>query len=343
MYDWGRFEFGGARFFLDFAKGRMRYWMEPDDPRLAIEYYAREADRTVIEYVLDLNEAEVDRLITIVSAQDTDANRFYDYDYFRDNCSTAIRDVIDEASDGLLRSRWVGGELMGSYRELMRQHLPVGAVNTALAIGIDFVAGRPVDRPTDAWEASFVPMEFGRLLEELRRDDGTRLVRESRTLNLTSTSANLERDRPLDFRAALLLVGVAGAGLLLAVRRRRWLGGAIVVLWTLWCSFGAIVMLGLWTLTSHWPTMSNENVLLLSPLSALMLVMMLHRRWRRALPTMALMIVMLSLVGLAIKLLPGAQANGPLLGMTIPMHGAVWFVVSRWRRPIESAGIEKLA
>jgi hypothetical protein len=102
-------------------------------------------------------------------------------------------------------------------------------------------------------------------------------------------------------------------------------------------------MLGLWTLTSHWPTMSNENVLLLSPLSALMLVMMLHRRWRRALPTMALMIVMLSLVGLAIKLLPGAQANGPLLGMTIPMHGAVWFVVSRWRRPIESAGMEKLA
>ncbi len=332
MYDWGRFEFGGVGFFLDFASGRMRYWMEPDDARLAVDFYVRELDRTVSEYVLDLNEAEIDRLITIVQTQDNESNRFYDYDYFRDNCSTAIRDAIDDATEGLLKSRWAGDDAAKSYRDLMRQHLPVGAVNVLLTLGIDFVAGRPVDRSLDVWESAFVPMEFGRSLESLRRDDGTRLVRETRTLNLTSTASNLERDRPLELRTALLLVGIAGAGLLMASRRVRWLGGTLVVLWTTWCAFGAIMMLGFWTLTAHWPTRMNENLLLLSPLSLLMLVMMFRRSWRGGLPVIAMMVVVLSLVGLAMKLLPGAQVNGPLLGMTIPMHLATWFVVSRWSR-----------
>ena len=265
-YDWGRFSFQQEKFFLSFATGQMRYWMEGRDADATLRAYAG-AGRTVWRQRLDLAPAEAEAVAARVRANDTDATRFYRYDYYRDNCSTRVRDLLDAVLGGQLRSALdtvpTGTSYRSHTRDLVRGDLP-------LYIGLQLLLGSPTDRPITAWEEAFLPMALMTHLDRATRraPDGTAMPLLAVPREALVTGIYATEIAPA--RSALLPLGLFGLLLAAAVAA----GAHAASGWRLAParSFAAItgvaglLLWAAWLLTEHAVARSNPSVLVLSGL-----------------------------------------------------------------------------
>ena len=103
-YNWGLFDFNDANFFTNFAKGLMKYSVGVNELEPSIEEY-RENNRTVQAQELNLSPEQTDVMIDQLIRNELPENRTYLYNYFNNNCSTKVRDVIDRAVSGQLKAQ----------------------------------------------------------------------------------------------------------------------------------------------------------------------------------------------------------------------------------------------
>lgn len=339
-FDWGNFSFEDPGFIWRFVRGDMRYWMMAKHAGPMLKEYAARADRTVTEQRLQLTPAQSARLLALLDAQDRDENRFYRYDYYADNCSTRVRDAVDAALDGALKRQLQAATPHG-YRWHTRRLLSVGADNRFLSALIDFSAGPRVDRPLSEWDLAFLPMELSRQLDTITLVDdlGQRrpLVAERRVLNTTTTPGNAEpavAGRPA---IGTTLVGIIGALLLIALGRAYWPGFVVLAaLWEAWAAFSCAFLVILGGFSRHWAVAWNLNVLHFSPLAFVLLGALLFKRWRRHLKWAAPASFALSLLGAFAGATPLiVQHTLPAVGLALPLHAAVFYVLRR--RPLRPA------
>jgi hypothetical protein len=114
-YNYGMFDFRQKNFLLNFIKGRMWYWMQGFGLAPTLDIYVR-ANRSVWVQELNLTPAQRLSLARFLEWNERPENRFYRYDYYRDNCSTRVRDAIDKAINGRLRAATDTIQTPYSYR-----------------------------------------------------------------------------------------------------------------------------------------------------------------------------------------------------------------------------------
>ncbi len=349
-YNYGLFDFEQENFILRFVQGRMLYWMEGFDAYITAEHYRRD-DRSVWIQELNLTPADRVRLRDFLEWNEREENRYYRYDYYRDNCSTRIRDAIDLVLGGRLRESTAGpaGATFRSHtRRLTTNDIPI---YTGLQMGL----GSPVDRPISRWEEMFLPLK---LREHLRTvttvDEAGRevpLVLSEATLYESTRPA--VREAPPMWWPAYLAVGVVMGALLalLAVgsKRRRASRYGFVLLasvWSMISGFGGVVLLGLWALTDHTAAYANENLFQLNPLSLALLVLVPALaygvvRGQRVTVALAAAVAGISLLGLLLKLLPWfGQVNYEVIALMLPVHLALaWslYAISRHSPAFEAS------
>lgn len=349
-YNYGIFVFSPG-FYSRFLRGDMMYRMEPTDGPASLRHYA-ESNRSVWLQELNLSPAQRLKLLDFLEWNARDENKFYAYDYFRDNCSTRVRDALDVALDGALREAMTGKPTETTYRShSLRLTAPQIATSTGLLLGL----GPFADRPIDAWDEGFIPMRLMDHVRDVRveRPDGTTepLVRSERVLfQATRPPAP---DRPpqrtlahlvigLLLGGALVLLGRSAAGLPATARdsgsgnagstkQRSAAAGflALAVVWSLASGFFGVVLAGLWAFTSHVATYYNENVFQVNPLSFVLAVMLPFARRPAVLRTAAIVaavIAMVSVIGLLIQLVPGFdQVNGGIIALALsPNLALAW-------------------
>src|SRR5690606_10368807 len=126
------------------------------------EVYAAQ-DRESVEQELALTPAQRAELAAIVAENALEENKYYRYDYFRDNCSTRLRDALDRVLGGSLKGRFTPLRTEWTYRsESVRLTAPDGLAQA----GIDVALGPRADVPMTAWEAMFIPMRLRDYLRE---------------------------------------------------------------------------------------------------------------------------------------------------------------------------------
>lgn len=332
-YDYGRFAFDRG-FAFRFARGRLRYWMGEGDVRAYLAAYQR-AGRQIWSQELDLPPGAKLEMQRFLRWNIREENRFYDYDYYLDNCSTRIRDVIDRAVGGALHR--YGDSLPSplTYRQQTRRLTENNPfLYAALMIGL----GRPVDRPATAWEAMFLPIELRPYLNGLQvpGDDGRPrpLVREERLL-FASDRFPVPPAPSASLGWALGTGLVLGGGLALAGwlgRRSRGARRAFHVaggLWGLLAGIAGALLAFLWGLTDHRFSVANENVLQFTvvslALAALLPAATREPRAARVAMALAAAAAAMSALGLALKALPGFdQANGDVIALALPIHLGFW-------------------
>jgi hypothetical protein len=276
-------------------------------------------------------------------------NRFYHYDYYRDNCSTRVRDALDRALQGRIRqetSELATGRTYRFHTRRLTENDPLVYTGLLLALG------QPVDRPISAWEEMFLPLA---LREHLRSitvpgSDGrpTPLVRSERTL--FESTGTPPPDRPPFWTRIYLGIGIVlGSGIFLAGakahRSRLARAGLIGVsgTWALVVGMVGLVLVGLWGLTDHAAAFHNENLLQANPL-ALALLWLLPKAARGATDRRALVaagiVAGLSLLGLVLKPLSSFyQVNGEIIALALPIHLGVATGVWRLRRSHSRRGL----
>lgn len=343
-YDYGRFSFGTTigdvlRFAGRFAAADMRYSMGDGDARGYLAGYQR-AGRSIWSQELDLPPLARAALRDFLVWNAKEENKYYQYHYYLDNCSTRIRDALDRVVGGQLKT-WAQSVPTGStYRDHTRRTTENSPTTyTLLMLGL----GQPVDRPISAWEEMFLPISLRPYLNQLTvmDPDGRRhpLVKDER--HLVESQLFSVRDQPSRWTFRYLVVGVLVGSLLLGLGRLgrrslrgRWGFGVVSVGWTVVSGLGGVVLAALWALSAHRFSYWNENVLQLN-LGALALAFVLPRAiWRgqsryRQGVKLAAVVAAISALGLMFKIFPQmGQANLDMIGLILPVHLGVWLGLS---------------
>ncbi len=135
-----------------FLRGHQKFWLEPDSWSMTLGYYEAE-DRDIWEQVLPLTSDQA-RAIEHKLLYDLDgAHRFYDYDHFFDNCTTRVRDLVNNAvHDALYATTQAKFSL--TYRQMALRGIAEYPPLTALT---DFIVGRSLDDTPTHWQAMFLP------------------------------------------------------------------------------------------------------------------------------------------------------------------------------------------
>jgi hypothetical protein len=332
-YNYGMFSFAQENFVMRFVRGHMDYWMESFDAALTVDAYVR-ADRSVWAQELNLSPAQRADLRDFLEWNERPENSVYRYDYYRDNCSTRVRDAIDRVVGGQLRSQTDRHPSGASYRDHTRRLTrddPI--IYTALMLAL----GQPVDREISVWEEMFLPMELRERIADVHvtSASGEPVPLVSREIELYRSSRPLEDAIPPPLTWAYLVVGGIGGGVIWSSARlaRRSRAGGVVFgvaagAWTLLAGLLGSVLLGLWAFTDHEAAYRNENLFfytpLLLPLAALIPFSARAPRGsggRSLLLALASAVALLSIVGLLLQpLRPFYQSNGELIALALPIN-----------------------
>ncbi|HEY0254922.1 MAG TPA: DUF4105 domain-containing protein [Kofleriaceae bacterium] len=135
-----------------FFRGTHSFWVGKDTPPQMLWVY-KKFDRTIWAQKLPLDDAQKQKVIAKLENDITEEHRYYAYDHFDDNCTTRIRDIIDNVTDHAL-SKMTDLTDGASYRDLARDgfagmRIPLLATDVAL--------GRSADRVPTYWDRMFLP------------------------------------------------------------------------------------------------------------------------------------------------------------------------------------------
>jgi hypothetical protein len=330
-YNYGLFDFRQENFILRFIQGRMWYWMQGFDAEPMVRSYVR-ANRSVWVQELNLAPAQRRALADFLAWNERPENRYYRYDYYRDNCSTRVRDAIDRVLSGRVRAETDTIATGTTYRWHTQR---LAAPDVALYTGLQLALGKPADHPLSAWEEMFLPL---RLREWMRHvavpgpnGQPVPLVISERTLYQSTGPEPLPK--PPNWILAYLAAGLLlGGGLLVLLRRSvrsvraRRAFGLVAGAWSLVVGVAGGILVGMWAFTDHVVARYNENVfqanLLLLPLVLLVPRLARGAAWaRRPAVALALAAAVASVVGLALKLLPGFdQRNADVIALILPVN-----------------------
>lgn len=321
-FNYGVFDFNESNFFINFARGRMHYLMDAAPTELDESDYVA-AGRSVTRQQLALNADQAAALRDFLLWNLRPENAGYNYDYFADNCTTRVRDALDKALGGVLKTQLNARAGGMTYRQ---QTARLMSAQPWLMLVLDLGLGPYADQPLNAWQESFLPMVLQAQLRNVHVDNG-----HGRMQPLLQGEQLISSNR-LDVPPAVapdLRLPLALAGLLLAaliILTRRWWPVGYILLGTLYllaAGFVGVLLLVLWTLTTHHSAWANANLLLFSPLAFLLLPTMW--RARRGLAAsrfidgvLALQLIA-ALIAILLHLLPGTvQQNQPWLLFALP-------------------------
>lgn len=258
-FNFGFFDFQQERFFLRFLMGRMLYFSAAQEAQKEFAQYEKE-NRSIRAQRLAMTPEQQDGLIRFLVEEIRPENRDYLYDYYRNNCSTRVRDAIDSALGGAIRSNSEPLPAGENWRDHTRR---LTQMDSWVYLGLESVLGRRVDRPISRWDELFIP---GVLADEVASIES--LVIEDRILLESPLAPPPAAPHTVWPRYLLASVFMLGLGWLLS----RWLPAT--VLSTAWFTVLGIAGCGivfLWFGTDHDVAALNLNVLVFNPLWLLFL------------------------------------------------------------------------
>ena len=334
-FNYGVFDFNEKNFLLNFARGRMHYMMDAEPMDEEVSYYVG-VGRSVTRQRLALSADQAAELRDNLLWNLRPQNAGYNYDYFADNCTTRVRDAFDKALGGALKEQLVARPGGMTYRQQTDRLM---SAQPWLMLVLDLGLGPYADQPLNAWQESFLPSVLQTQLSQATipgAGHGTSaLVASEQAVSPNRLEA--PPAVPPDLRLPLGVAGLA-FGALIVLCRRSWLTGYALLgtLYLVATGLVGLVLLGLWSLTSHHAAWANANLLLFNPLAFLLLPTLWRARRGFAASRFIDGVIVVQLLAViaaaAIHLLPGTvQQNQPWLLFALPCWLALAWSLRRNR------------
>jgi len=275
VYNYGVFDFDQPNFYLNFAKGYLKYKLDTTDYarfRYVYMYY----NRFIHEQVLNLSQSQKQKVFDYLQWNMLPENQHYYYDYFYDNCATRIRDVLVTTLGDQLHFDGSYITTDRSIRELTDLYL---AANPWGDLGIDLGLGLPMDKTATPYMYMFLPdyIESAFANAHLKND--------STTLPLVKTGRSTFDAVPMASKTSFFTPNVVFYTLLVIItllsiydykrgKLSKWLDISL---------FGIIGTLGLflfllWTITDHHAAARNMNLLWALPTHLIVALLLLKKQ-----------------------------------------------------------------
>ncbi|PPU07574.1 DUF4105 domain-containing protein [Xanthomonas arboricola] len=327
-YNFGFFDPSEPDFVPRFARGEMMYYLVVLPLDEDLQQY-RAVGRGVSIQWLDLPPDQARALADGLAIRSQPENARYHYDYFVANCATMVRDTLDRAMGGALKSQLAGRSRGNTFRsEAVRLASPA----PWMWLGFDLGLGPYADRPLSRWEEAFVPMRLADSLTQVHNSAGRPLVQSTQVLlphRITPEPAEQQRHWWPWLLAGLIIA----AGVLALGRRQRMLAAFALPYWLL-CAIGGGLLVYLWGFTVHQSAWANRNLLLVNPLCVLLLIggiaVLRGRRPGRWFDVLRWVVAAAALLALLIHWLSfQAQGNLQWVLLLLPIHTALAIALRR--------------
>ena len=168
VYNWGVFDFSTKHFAWKFARGRLEYMLAYTTYDRFLDEY-NYSNREVISQRVNLDRQEINTMLMLIQENLKPENVKYRYDFFYDDCSTRVRDLLENA---------VGDNLLYPPEDIRNQTTFAKEIERFskrspwLDFGIDMLMGREGRKRTTLRDRMFLPDELSKGLSQLviRRD-----------------------------------------------------------------------------------------------------------------------------------------------------------------------------
>lgn len=156
VYNWGVFDFATPNFAWKFAKGRLNYMLGvyPFDRFLQGYFFE---NRAVWSQEIYLQPVEKLRLMLLIQENLKPENRYYRYDFFYDDCSTRIRDLLEKIFGNKLIYPPDDEDKAPSFRTMIAEY---HKNYPWLDMGINLLMGMPGERKTSFRDRMFLPYDL---------------------------------------------------------------------------------------------------------------------------------------------------------------------------------------
>ncbi|WP_228530357.1 DUF4105 domain-containing protein [Tamlana sp. I1] len=257
VYGYGEYDFETPNFYLKFAQGKLNYLISKTDFNRFYQVY-NYYNRSIKEQVLNLSEAEKQKLYDFLIENYKPENRAYLYDFFFDNCATRIKDVTNVAVNNSIVFNQPQDYKDATFRTLIHNNLNK---NSWGSLGIDICLGSVIDRLATPENHMFLPENIYKFFEVATiNNNKTPLVKESHLLY-----AKKEEQQPNTFFSSpLFILGLIGCFIIYITfkdykngKQSKWLD---VILFSVTGVIGILLLL-LWFATNHSGTHQNYNLL----------------------------------------------------------------------------------
>ncbi|WP_349781862.1 DUF4105 domain-containing protein [Xanthomonas arboricola] len=327
-YNFGFFDPGEPDFVPRFARGEMMYYLVALPLEEDLQQY-RAVGRGVSIQWLDLPPDQARALADGLAIRSQPENARYHYDYFVANCATMVRDTLDRAMGGALKSQLAGRSRGNTFRsEAVRLASPA----PWMWLGFDLGLGPYADSPLSRWEEAFVPMRLADSLTQVHNGAGRPLVQSTQVL-LPHRIAPEPAEQQRHWWPWLLTGLIVAAGVLALGRRQRVLAALALPYWLL-CAIGGGLLVYLWGFTAHQSAWANCNLLLVNPLCVLLLIggiaVLRGHRPGRWFDVLRWVVAAAALLALLIHWLSfQAQDNLQWVLLLLPIHAALAIALRR--------------
>ncbi|MCP4677190.1 MAG: DUF4105 domain-containing protein [Deltaproteobacteria bacterium] len=273
VYNFGTFDFSDPDLQTKYVRGFLNYWLSVGSYAQVVRRY-KAYDREMIVRTLNLGADQKARIAHRLDVNALPENRVYAYRHYLDNCCTRIRDIIDDVTGGLL-SKGRNEEPTGrTYRDWTRKALEGMPVMSTLIL---FSLGPAIDKPITRYDEQFLPVVVAEDLDAIRfGPENHPLVLKKKTA-VSRLGPELGLSIPgMDLAVIFILFGllVVGFGAPIALPKYRIshrLLGLGLLIWGLLAGLGGVALVLYWTVTTHYDTHYNENLLVMPVLHLILL------------------------------------------------------------------------
>ena len=266
VFNYGTFNFNQPHFYLKFAKGRLDYYVQ----RVTFKHFLWEYEyygRMVCQQRLLLEKEELQKLFESLMINAREENKYYAYDFFRDNCATRVRDMVENSLQyrKLLKNDFPAEE--NSYRSLIHKY-----TDTCLLwwqLGFDLLLGSPCDKTLTSPQYMYNPLEMMVQYDTLVLSDGKAVTESPQTILPQIWKASPTRFSPT--LCFWILFGIVLALSLVSLStgwRLNWLDATLFAITVI----VSLLLLYLWFISDHTCCNNNFNLLWANPLLIWILV-----------------------------------------------------------------------
>lgn len=154
VFNYGTFNFNDDEFYIKFIKGKLNYFVSVQQTEDFIYSYTEEG-RGITEQILNLSEQEKNDIKHALIENLKEENKYYQYDFFYDNCTTRLRDIISKNKLPKPILPYVMPKKT-RFRQAIHMYLDKSEQHWS-KLGIDLLLGAKTDKIMSAEEQEFLP------------------------------------------------------------------------------------------------------------------------------------------------------------------------------------------
>jgi len=332
VFNYGTFDFNTSFFYVKFIRRTLDYQLS----LTTTENFLREYNyfkRNVREQELNLSAEQSKKIVAFLQTNYQPENRKYRYDFFFDNCTTRITDMLETVLGQSLKWNYPTETDDKTFRNLIDEYVyPLPWSD----LGIDLALGSVIDREATEAEKAFLPdyLEAAFGSATIIGDGPERpLVSQTNTVydfqDARGDGINLVNPY-LIFWALAILVGILT---LIGFKKKRLFKGFDIGLFSVLGLLGLLLVF-LWFFTAHSQTKNNWNLFWAFPGHLYIGYLLFRKPDKSILKTWLLVAIILADVALVVWIL-GFQSFHPsilpLLLIVILRTNFLYYNLDRFR------------